>query len=162
MTLPLPPNQTQAALMLWAISWMPGLFLFAYRLSRLVPAGQRRRAAGEGLVISALPLAAWAMYALSDATAHAEAQARIHLGQTAAPVMTLQLAWSVGQVLLPYLVVGAFAGWRAQRQASSSKRLQQPAAAPGPWWLAAAVAMASIPFLTPGLFMAQLMLVFGG
>lgn len=137
-------------LLIWCISWIPGLFLWTWRLSHLLPAGQGRRAAVEGAAIAAVPLSAWAAYALAEAAARAQVT-----GAPSLPDWSLYLA--LAQVLIPYAVAGAFAVWRQHQR----QRPRQTHRRPEPWWVAAAVAVTSLPFLTPGLFMAQLMLLAG-
>ena len=53
-------------LAVWLVSWLPGLFLFSYRASRLLQKHQIKRATFEGLIIAFIPTLGWAGYAWSQ------------------------------------------------------------------------------------------------
>lgn len=144
----LSPTAARLALLLWALTWLPGLWLYSVRASRLLQHRLGPREAGclvvQGLLIAAVPLAGFGAYAVSQALLQAQA------GRPAPVVGT---AVSVLQVLLPYAVCGLVAAWGRWRSGTPP--------APPRWWLGGLVGTMALPLLTPGLFMTQLMVFFG-
>lgn len=133
------------ALVIWSAIWLPGLLLFAYRTAMHVRAERVGRAFFEGLAIMALPMAAYGAYVWAETAVQLQARRDVSL---------LGAAASVAQVGIPFALCAAFSWLRERRAVAGSTRRA--------WWLAAVVGAAGIPLLTPGLFMTQLMVLFGG
>lgn len=133
------------AIIAWAITWLPGMFLLAYRATALIRVRKTKRAFVEALLIGAIPAVTYGGYLISDAALQRQASRE---------VSSLGLAASVAQVSGPYMVCLLCAWWLNRKAA--------PDATSRAWWLVALAGLVSVPLLTPGLFMTQLMVVFGG
>ena len=89
-------------------------------------------------------IAFW-LYAASDANRYAVARG--------VPINHGYIA-SVAQVAVPYVVSAAYLAWALRPGALNRAHVR--------WWLGVILGLVSVPLLVPGLFMAQLMAMFGG
>lgn len=146
--MPLSEARSHTAILVWALTWLPGLPLACWRAERLLRARQAPRALLECAAILLLPLLAFGLYAVSGAQRYAQAGGE--------PVSWRSLL-SVGQPAVPYLASMACLLLLTRRAGAGPGR---PTAATR-WWVAFAVGLLAIPVLVPGLLMAQLMVFVG-
>jgi len=132
------------AIAVWAASWLPGLFLFAFRAARLVAAQAYLRVVVEGLAILLPPAACFAFYTARGA------QLQMQAGRT---VDVPLLLVSIADLAIPYLACAGYLAFAVK---------PPPAEPPTGWWLGAGLGLLSVPLLTPGHFMAMLVVVSGG
>lgn len=133
------------ALLVWALTWLPGLALTAWRVERLLRARRRLRALAEALAWVLVPMSAFALYALPDAQRYAQAHGS---------------AGSVGSLVSALQVAGPYAVSMAYLWAVLRPGVQAPERTR--WRLATLLGLVAVPVLTPGLLMAQLMVLAGG
>lgn len=133
------------AIVVWALTWLPGLAVVAWYLARQDSA----RALLQGLIwaalVAALPCTGYGLYAWSETQR-----------QLAAHVSTSQLPnlIAIGQVALPYLVCAAYSVHQFKRTRLSGARRS--------WLMSLTMGIAAALVLAPSLLLTQLMVFFGG
>lgn len=130
------------AVLVWAATWLPGLAFAVWRMECLLRTARRSRALLELVAVLFMPLLAFGGYALSDAQRYAQAH-------------NVQMSWgaylSVAQVAIPYVTSAMYlmTVWRPGASHPTASR----------WWVALLLGFLSAFVLTPGLLMAQLMVL---
>lgn len=142
--MPLSESGSFIAIGFWAATWLPGLAFAAWRMERLLRAAQWPRALLELVAVLLLPLLTFGLYTLSDAQRYA------HAHSTQVPWSTL---WSVAQVAVPYAASAACL-WAILRPGTAHPKESRG-------WIAFLLGLLSAIVLTPGLLMAQLMVIVG-
>jgi hypothetical protein len=138
-------SQSRIAITVWALTWLPGLALATWRGAGLLRTNRIPRAVVESGGILTLPMVAFGLYAASDAQRYALARG--------VPI-TFGYLWSAAQLAVPYAVSAAYVVWALRSDASQGIAVR--------WWVGLILGLLSVPLLVPGLFMAQLMVIFGG
>jgi hypothetical protein len=143
--MPLSEPHARIAMVVWALSWLPGLALASWRAERLIRAERRWRALTEYAALLAVPLASFGGYALAGAQRYAEARG--------GPVGWGSLLLSIAQVAVPYAVSAACL--------LLPRRSNTGPSVPARWWIGLLLGLLAVLVLVPGLLMAQLMVFVG-
>jgi hypothetical protein len=143
--MPLSEAHARIAIVVWSLTWLPGLALASWRAERRLRARHRWRALIEYAALLAIPLVSFGVYAFSDAQRYADARGG-------------SVGWSsflsVAQVAVPYAVSAAYL--------LLARRSNTGPSATARWWVGLLLGLLAVPVLVPGLLMAQLMVFVGG
>lgn len=138
---------SRIALIVWAVTWLPTLALASARVARNDGSvvGDARRFL-EAVAALAVPMVAFGLYAWGATERYAAVHGRFD---------GIGVARSVAAVAVPHAVsvlALSFAARRARRRATP----------PPSWVFGLLCGLGSIPLLVPALFLAQVMVFFGG
>lgn len=136
-----------ACLVVWCATWLPGLAFFSRRARTLFTRSARLRAAAEGLLLGAVPALAFNAYQWLSGSAP---QLLSRGSQPAWRIFGLPAL----ETMAPYAVAYVAFWWSRSRPASTPVT--------GLFWGPTLVAFASVPLLSPGMLLGQLMFLVGG
>ena len=128
-------NISRIAIVIWSLTWLPGIVLFVFRVTHLWQSGRRTRAAIEGPLLVSIPVAAWGLYVWSDTMMqlaagipHVSAGTPTYLVQTAVPYLV-----SVISIFGLHLIMGAIDIRSTRLVAIILGLIAAPIAAPRPF-----------------------------
>lgn len=142
--MPLSEPHARIAIVVWALTWLPGLALASWRAEGWLRAQRGWRALTEYAALLAIPMVSFGVYAFSDAQRYADARGG-------------SVGWSsllsAAQVAVPYAVSAAhlLLAMRSNTGRSATAR----------WWVGLLLGLLAVLVLVPGLLMAQLMVFVG-
>lgn len=142
--MPLSEPDARIAIVVWALTWLPGLALASWRAEGWLRAQRGWRALTEYAALLAIPMVSFGVYAFSDAKRYADARGG-------------SVGWSsllsAAQVAVPYAVSAAHVllAMRSNTGPSATAR----------WWVGLLLGLLAVLVLVPGLLMAQLMVFVG-
>ena len=152
----------QVAIVIWLLTWLPGIFLFVFKVTNLLQSDQRSRALLQGFLLASIPVAAWGLYDWSEMMIQIGAGVIPRAAGTAAylanatgmsPRAAGTVIYSV-QMVCPYLASSIAMFWMYRTMGSTftlAKRI--------------ALIMAGLiaaPIVAPAPFFSLLMMLLGG
>lgn len=129
---------SEVAIVIWQLTWLPGIFVLVIRITKLLQSDRRERAIKDALLISSIPATAWLLYSWSGVLRGAPAD-----------VVTITLY--LLQIVVPYFACSV-------TMYGLNSRMDAPAVRA----IAIFVGFGVIMFFAPGPFLSLLMALSGG